>query len=75
LGSRYGLVVASKKLVHELVEIIVENALAYLVDRADDEALVVDTSKDFAGNLVNLEKMMKVGGSVMLAEFAIASRI
>ncbi len=58
-----------------MVEIVVEDALADLVDSANDETFVVDAGEDFAGNFVDFEEMMKVGGGVALAEFAIAAWI
>lgn len=46
--------------------------MADLIDGADNETLVMDAGEDFAGDFVDLKEMVKVGGGVMLAEFAVA---
>ena len=45
--------------------------MADLVGGADDEAFVVDAGESFAGDFVDLEKMMEIGCGEVLAEVAV----
>ena len=46
--------------------------MADLIDGADNEAFVMDAGEDFAGDFVDFKEMVKVGGAMVLAEFAVA---
>ena len=65
-------IVFLQEIVHVVIEGIVEDTGSDFVDCLNDEMLVVNTRKHFGGDFINFEKVMEVGGGVILAKFAIA---
>ena len=63
MGEEGGLIV---------LETVIKNTGADAVSDTNDETLIVDTSERFAGDFVNFEEVMEVGGGEMLAEVAVA---
>ena len=63
MGEEGGLIV---------LETVIKNTGADAVSGTNDETLIVDTSERFAGDFVNFEEVMEVGGGEMLAEVAVA---
>ena len=54
------------------MEIVVENGLSNFVYDIDYEVFVVNAGEGFAGDFVNLEEVVEIGGGIILAAIAVA---
>ena len=68
-------VVFTHEICHVVFESIIEDAFADFVADFDYEVFIVDAGEGFAGDLVDLIKMVDVGGRVIFTTVAIASGV